>query len=1286
MSDPWSHAGGPEFRDEDIVLKPLVISGFGVAITIASLVFPDAYPFPVVLKGAVLGAGTGLMAVGLVLIYRTTRIINFAYGAMGGFAASMAVGLNQGSGVPWLVAVPLGVAMGAVIGAAIERLVIRRFVRAPRLILTVATIGLAQLLSGATVFVPSWFDLGPIQRLPGFSTPLSEYEVNTKQMLFDGNDFLLLSMVPVILAALIWFFRLTETGIAVRGLAENMDRARLLGIPVNRLSLLLWAIAGGLASLTVLLQAPNSGIPFNAAAGPTLLLPALAAAVVAKMRSLTVAFSAGVGLGVLDQMVLWNFPDEPELSYVIFLAVIVGVLLLQRRPVGRADHQADESSWVTVGAATRLPRELAALPEVRLVKVVGWVALAAFLLYVPLQGSNAQVLYVTISLAMALAALSLVVLTGWGGVVSLGQFALAGVGGLVAAHLIAERNTDLFLTLGASAIAGGLVALAIGLPALRVVGQYLAVTTLAFAVVMEQYVVKPTINPGLFPGSIQRPELWGGLAELRDERWLYGLSLAVVVLVTIAMYNLRRARAGRSIAATRDNERGAAALGVSTVEPRLTAFVVAGMSAGLAGALHVVALQRVGEQTYPAATSILLFSMAVIGGVSSIGGTLAGVGLVQWLGYVFPDYQILLTGVGLLAIVMVVPGGLGHAWEQARDRFAHAIARRRAGMAVSRFEPADESPLPPDDPFHPDPGIGWDAGGHSGGPEGPGPSGPENGRHRQGAYGNSWVRQAPLLTCEGVESSYGAFQVLFGIDTTVGRGDMLALLGTNGAGKSTFLRSVSGLLAPDRGRVVFEGRDITNMPAERVASLGLSLMPGRKGVFPSLTVAENMRLAGWMQRGSPFAAAARNEAVDLFPILRKRWKHVAGDLSGGEQQQLSLAMALVTRPKLLCIDELSLGLAPGVVTQLVDKVREIHRNGTAVVVVEQSVNVALLLCERAVFLEKGQVRFRGPTEGLLRRPDVLRAVFLGDFVGPAPLQPSSPDDRPNRGVTLECRGLVKRFGGIKAVNDVNLEVPPGVILGLIGHNGSGKTTLFDVITGFLPADSGRVILGGKDITRRQPYRRAVVSLGRSFQEARLFPSLTVTQTLAVALETHLDNRDPLAAAMRLPAATASERHAMERVDELIDLLGLGAYRDRATGELSTGIRRIVDLGCLLAHDPAVVLLDEPSAGVAQREAEALAPLLRRVQVETGCSLMVIEHDMALLSALCDELVALEQGAVIATGPPGTVLADQRVVSSYLGTDQRLVRRSGTRQLGPGSSPPWHGRSHSPVPSDRPPWW
>ncbi|MDQ1375059.1 MAG: hypothetical protein QOJ09_2397, partial [Actinomycetota bacterium] len=219
------------------------------------------------------------------------------------------------------------------------------------------------------------------------------------------------------------------------------------------------------------------------------------------------------------------------------------------------------------------------------------------------------------------------------------------------------------------------------------------------------------------------------------------------------------------------------------------------------------------------------------------------------------------------------------------------------------------------------------------------------------------------------------------------------------------------------------------------------------------------------------------------------------------------------------------------------------------------------------------------------------------------------------------------------------------------------------VSGFLSIDAGRILLRGHDVSDWPPYDRAANGLGRSFQDARLFPSLTVAETIAVALERHLQSRDVVAAALHLPAAYESELAAAARVDELIDLMGLGAFQEKLVSELSTGSRRIVDLACILAQDPSVLLLDEPSSGVAQRESEALAPLLLRVREHTGCSMLVIEHDMPLLSSICDEMVALELGAVIARGSPHEVLEHPRVIESYLGTDESVIQRSGTRRSG-----------------------
>jgi branched-chain amino acid transport system ATP-binding protein len=229
---------------------------------------------------------------------------------------------------------------------------------------------------------------------------------------------------------------------------------------------------------------------------------------------------------------------------------------------------------------------------------------------------------------------------------------------------------------------------------------------------------------------------------------------------------------------------------------------------------------------------------------------------------------------------------------------------------------------------------------------------------------------------------------------------------------------------------------------------------------------------------------------------------------------------------------------------------------------------------------------------------------------------------------------------------------------VIGPNGAGKTTLFDLVSGYLTPDSGRIWLDGTDVTGLGPEARARLGLGRSFQDARLFPALSVEETIKVALEGHVEVRDPVAAALGMPAVSDSEAKIQERADDLIELMGLSAFRDKFVSELSTGSRRIVDLACILAHDPKVLLFDEPSSGIAQKETEALGPLLLRIREATGASLLVIEHDMPLVTSISDEMLALDLGRVIVRGTPRDVVRHPQVVESYLGTREDVIARSG----------------------------
>jgi len=527
--------------------------------------------------------------------------------------------------------------------------------------------------------------------------------------------------------------------------------------------------------------------------------------------------------------------------------------------------------------------------------------------------------------------------------------------------------------------------------------------------------------------------------------------------------------------------------------------------------------------------------------------------------------------------------------------------------------------------------------------------------------------EVKLLLVRGLCVAYGNVQILFDVDLEIGEGEIVALLGTNGAGKSTLLKAICGVVEAEKGAVIFDGIDVTHAPPYEIAAKGITQVPGGQGVFPSLTVAENLRVAGWLDRRNAVLGKERlSEVIEMFPALVARMHDPAADLSGGQQQMLALSMAFLARPKLLMIDELSLGLAPVVVEQLLPIIEAIRAQGTTIILVEQSVNLALTIAETAYFMEKGEMKFHGPTAELLERPDILRSVFLQGASARtataqrAPVETSSRTKEMDESIhpVLSVSNVTVRFGIVNAVSDVSFSLGAREVVGIIGPNGAGKTTLFDAISGFTPTQGGQMFLGETDLTKLGPARRARLGLGRSFQDAQLFAALTVEETIAVAFERWISSRDPLSAALHLPTWRHSERKIAEGVDELIELLGLESFRTKFVRELSTGSRRIVDLACSMAHKPSVILLDEPSSGIAQRESEALGPLLRSLCDVRGISLVVIEHDMALISSMADRLIVLDQGELLSQGIPEEVLLEDRVVSAYLGGSEAARNRSG----------------------------
>lgn len=635
--------------------------------------------------GGLIGLLYALVAFGLILIYRANRIINFAQAELGSAPAVLAVLLIKIHHVPYLVALPIALGSGLVAGFLVEVLVVRRFARAPRLVLSVATIGVALVLAVIQFFLPRWLGArSQIDAAPP-KTPFSGFHFTIQPVRFSADALVILLGALIVVVGLTLFFKLTDIGIAVRASAENADRATLLGISVQRLSTIVWMLAAVMSTLGVFLRIPVIGLPIGADIGPSVLLFALAAAVIARMESFVVALFAGIAIGITENA-MYSFSTDPAIAQAVMLPVLLVVMLTQRGKLSRG-QDTGLSSFKQAAEFRPIPPELRRLPEIQWVRLgLGAVALGLVLGLPYLVGLKQQILS-SVIVIYAIVAVSLVILTGWAGQISLGQWGLSGVGALVAGGLAAHMQADFFLTLVAAGVAGSVISLVIGLPALRIQGLYLAVTTLAFALAVQVYLLSPTYFHRFLPTnsqSIERPLLYGRYSIAGPKAYYY-MCLLFLGLALGSARALRRSRAGRVMVAARDNERGAQSYGVSVARARIAAFAISGFWAALAGGLFAYQQKVVEPGSFDYGISELLLIILVIGGVTSLPGALLGtifLGALKYGGF-SPQIQQLASAVGVLILLLVVPGGLAQLFYGARDSLLRAFAERRGILVPS---------------------------------------------------------------------------------------------------------------------------------------------------------------------------------------------------------------------------------------------------------------------------------------------------------------------------------------------------------------------------------------------------------------------------------------------------------------------------------------------------------------------------------------------------------------------------------------------------------------------------
>lgn len=669
--------GASQQRRRAWVMAVVGVAAIVVAWWLGDQLTPRGIGLGVIGVGALIGSLNALGAVGLILVYRAGRYINFAHAGLGAVGAVVAGKLMVLYATPYLLAAAVGVAVAVLLAVLAELAVIRRLFTAPRLILTVATIGLAQVFGGFELMIDSLWSREGLETAPPaeITVPL-DVSVRIGGVIFGGAHLLVLVVMPLAVLALIALFRFTYFGAAVQASAENEDRARLLGISTRRISTAVWVLVGLLSGVSAILQAPIVGFTLGAGAGPALLLRALAPAMLAGMSRMGLAVGIALVLGVVEQAVVFNTAVSGPVAMILFLLIVLGLLVQRRR--GRAD-QAGTASLSGSSRLRRIPRELTSLREVRISRYGLRAILLGVAVLLPVWLSVSQQNLASLLLIYSIAIISLTVLSGYSGQISFGHWAFVGFGAMATATLLTTTTLPLLVVVLVVPLVGTLVAVFIGLPALRIRGLYLGVVTLAFAVASAAYLLQLPMFE--VRGLISRPVI--GPFDLTDELTFYYATLVVFLLVVLVVTNLRRSRWGRNVIALRDNAPAAASYGIRSVRTRLSAFALSGGLASLAGLLYALNQTTASAAAFGVDTSLLLFSAAVIGGIGSVPGAILGAVYLRGLQFLAPALQLVTTSFGLLAILMFAPEGLIGLIHRGRDFLLRWLANRRGILVPS---------------------------------------------------------------------------------------------------------------------------------------------------------------------------------------------------------------------------------------------------------------------------------------------------------------------------------------------------------------------------------------------------------------------------------------------------------------------------------------------------------------------------------------------------------------------------------------------------------------------------
>lgn len=898
---------------------------------------------PLLLLGTIFGLGYALLGIGLVLAYRSSGFINFAHGSIGLVAASMMSVVVKDYGVPYWLGFVGALIVAALIAAGIESFVVRKLAAAPKVLAMVATLGAAEaLLLLSLSFSKGGLGGGNFPQPPGFP----QFDLT---VFVSPSATALLCLSPVVVGGLYLFLQRSRFGLAIRGAAANPDSATLAGVDPRHMAMLSWALAGGIAAFAAMLIIPNQSTVTADALGPDFIIRGLAVAALARFANLPVALLAGLGIGLVEQILASNPEATGWFEVALFVLILVGVAMQVR--VGRELSE----RWSSLSPSRRLPDSYR---DIWLIRNLGWVvggvaAVAAAL--VPLGISNRSAFVLSTIVAFATIGISVSFLTGLAGQLSLGQVAFAAIGA-VAGVRVAVDTGSLLLGLLCGGAVGAAASAAVGLPALRVRGLLLAIATLAFALATFSWLLRQDWAFGA--GLSSRPASVLGI-ELTTSRAFYFVALAVFAGVLAVAHVLRRSSFGRSLVAVRDNEAAARVLQIAPRRLLLQAYAFAGFVAGVGGVILAMSNTFVTRSIFTPSDSINVVSLAVIGGLSELTGPLFGAAYLIGIREFFDLELSALAGLNAAWLILILeqPRGFHGLLETTRRNLIDQIARLRGVDPVAaRDEEAD---------------------------------------HEAGTASVVPAESAPptrsggtVLEVRGLTRSFGDLVAVDDVSFTVTEGETLGLIGPNGAGKTTVFELVSGYLRPHAGTVLFEGADVTGLTPEARSRRGLVRSFQNAPLFPTMTPRDIVFLAnqrahqhGFVVGGSRTERDLEDHTADTLAMfgLNRLADQPVSLLSTGTRRLVELAANVALRPRLLLMDEPSAGIAQAETEALGTVIAQIRQAyGITLVVIEHDMPLLTSVCDRLIALEVGAVIAEGTPAEVQADPAVVQSYLGGD--------------------------------------------------------------------------------------------------------------------------------------------------------------------------------------------------------------------------------------------------------------------------------------------------------------------